>query len=120
MIEVIAEIGVNHNGSLERAAQLAQAAKTIGCKVVKTQLWNTERVYPRERWDEIKRLELSREEISQLKAYCDSQDLELIVTPDEIEDAIFLKEIGVKRIKTSSQDVTNIPFLLAIGELGLP
>lgn len=120
MIEIIAEMGVNHNGSRDTAFALVDAAIGAGCMIVKTQLWNTERVYPRERWDEMKRLELSQMDIAHLKHYCDMHGVELIVTPDEIEDAQFLKEIGVKRIKTSSQDITNIPFLRGVAALGLP
>lgn len=120
MIEVCAEIGVNHQGSIETACKLVDAAIGAGADTVKTQLWNTERVYPRERWAEMKKLELSRYDIMQLKQYCDIKGIELIVTPDEIEDAQYLKQIGVKRIKTSSQDITNLLFLKAVESLGLP
>src|SRR6185369_5683014 len=121
MIEIIAEIGVNHNGSFNTACVLVESAIEAGCTAVKTQLWDTERVYPRERWDEMKKLELSRVEIAKLKGYCDHRGIEFICTPDEIEDAIFLAdEVGVKRIKISSQDITNIPFLKEVARLNLP
>src|SRR5882672_10804728 len=120
MIEVIAEIGVNHNGDFFTACKLVDAAIEAGATAVKTQLWNTERVYPRERWDEMKRLELSRNDIQTLQAFCRGRGIELIVTPDELDDATFLRDIGVKRIKTSSQDVTNLRFLTGVGMLGLP
>jgi N,N'-diacetyllegionaminate synthase len=120
MIEIIGEMGVCHNGSLDIAKQLADAAKTAGCDMVKTQLWNTESVYPPDKWEEMKAVELSRDDIAKLKEYCDSIGIEFLCTPDEIEDAKFLKDIGVKRIKTSSQDITNIPFLKAVAGLGLP
>jgi sialic acid synthase SpsE len=120
MIEVIGEIGVNHNGSLQTARKLADAAKEVGCDVVKTQLWNTERVYPKGRWAEMKALELDRDKIFALKEHCDSIGIEFLCTPDEIEDAMFLVGIGVKRIKTSSQDITNLPFLRGIAMVKLP
>jgi N,N'-diacetyllegionaminate synthase len=120
MIEVIGEIGVNHNGSLQTACKLANAAKEAGCDVVKTQLWNTERVYPKGRWAEMKALELDRDKIFALKEHCDSIGIEFLCTPDEIEDAQFLRDIGVKRIKTSSQDITNLPFLREVARMGLP
>lgn len=119
-LEIIAEIGVNHNGRVQQAMMLAECAKHAGCTAVKTQLWNTERVYPRDRWDQMKRLELSRDSIKILSAFCAGIGIEFICTPDEIEDAIFLKDLGIKRMKTSSQDVTNLKFLRQIGELGLP
>jgi N,N'-diacetyllegionaminate synthase len=119
-IEVIGEAGINHNGDLQTAFKLADAAKESGCDCFKTQLFNTERVYPRERWAEMKMLELDRDDIVTLKNHCDNIGIEFMATPDEIDDAKFLKEIGVKRIKTSSQDITDIPFLIAIAKLDLP
>ncbi len=119
--EVIGEIGVCHNGDFATACALVDAAMDAGCTAVKTQLFDPDRVYAG--WPEhalMKKLALSRQQIVDLKGYCDRRGTELIVTPDEIEDAVFLKSIGVKRIKTSSQDVTNLPFLRAIGALGLP
>ena len=120
MIEVIAEIGVNHNGSVDIACKLIDAAKDAGCDAAKFQLFDTERVYPRERWDEMKRLELSRADMLSLKGHSDNVGIEFLCTPDEIEDAQFLKSIGVRRIKTSSQDITNVPFFLQFADLGLP
>lgn len=120
MIEIVAEAGINHNGSIETAFKLVDAAKIAGCDVFKTQLFDTERVYPPERWPEMKMLELERDEIVRLKDYTELSGLEFLCTPDEIEDAEFLKSIGVKRIKTSSQDVTNIKFLQQVSDLGIP
>ena len=120
-IEVIGELGINHNGYFVTACDLVDAALEAGCTAVKTQLFDADRVYAG--WPEhemMKKLALSREQIYNLKIYCDRRGTELIVTPDEIEDAVFLKSIGVQRIKTSSQDVTNLPFLRAVGALGLP
>ncbi len=120
-IEIIGEIGVNHNGDFATACQLVDAAIDAGCAAVKTQLFDADRVYAG--WPEhamMKKLALSRQQIVDLKGYCDRRGTELIVTPDEIEDARFLKSIGVKRIKTSSQDVTNLPFLRAVAALNLP
>lgn len=120
MIEVIGEIGVNHNGDFFTACKLVDAAIEAGCTSVKTQLWDTERVYPRERWDEMKKLELSRKDIIGLKGFCRGRGIELIVTPDDTIDAQFIAEIGFKRIKTSSMSVTNLPLLKYIGTLGMP
>ena len=104
-IEIIAEIGVNHNGLLGNAMKLVDAAKAAGCDTAKFQLWSTERVYPRERWDEMKRLELSRNQIEHLKDYCDASKIEFLCTPQmKSRMRYFSKSIGVKRIKTSSQD----------------
>lgn len=120
MIEIIAEIGVNHNGDFNTACNLVDAAIDAGCNAIKTQLWNSARVYEGGKIAEMMRLELSRKQIRDLHSYCIDNGIELIVTPDEIDDAIFLKEVGVKRIKTSSQDVTNLKFLRSVAELGVP
>lgn len=120
VIEIIAEIGVNHDGSFTRAIELIDAAKDCGCDTVKFQLWSTERVYPRERWSEMKALEFTRAAIAELKLYCDRIGIGFLCTPDELDDAVFLKSIGCARIKTSSQDVTNTAFLRGVAALGLP
>ena len=120
MIEIIAEGGINHQGDFNTACRLVEAAIDAGCTAFKTQIFDSERVYQGEKIAEMKKLELGRRGIRDLKAYCDGRGIELIVTPDEIQDARFLKEIGLKRIKTSSQDVTNLLFLGRIDDLGLP
>jgi sialic acid synthase SpsE len=120
-IEIIGEIGVNHNGNFVTACRLVDAAMDAGCTAVKTQLFDADRVYAG--WPEhemMRKLQFGGQQMYDLKQYCDQRSVELIVTPDEIEDAVFLKSIGVKRIKTSSQDVTNLPFLRAVCSLGLP
>lgn len=119
---IVAEIGVNHDGYVSVAMQLATAAKAAGADAVKTQVWTTEEVYARTdpRFDTIKRLELTRDQIGVLKEHCDNIGIEFFATPDDIGWAHFLKGLGVKRMKTSSQDVTNLPFLREIGALGLP
>lgn len=119
-IEVIAEIGVNHGGDFATACKLVDVAKAVGADTVKTQVWNTERVYPRERWDEMKALELSRENIAMLKAYCESVRINFLCTPDDMEDALFLKELGVERIKIGSSNLTNVALLAEVGRWGLP
>ncbi len=119
---IIAELGVNHDGYAEKAIDLVRAAKQAGADAVKTQVWTTEEVYARSdpRFDTIKRLELNRDQVRAIKVACDAIGIEFFATPDDMEWARFLKEIGVKRMKTSSQDVTNLPFLREIGALGLP
>lgn len=119
---IIAEIGVNHDGYAERAIELARAAKSAGADAVKTQVWTTEEVYRRDdpRFDTIKALELTREQVGDIKSFCDDIGIEFFATPDDIGWAHFMKGLGVKRMKTSSQDVTNLPFLREIGRLGMP
>lgn len=134
---IIAEAGVNHNGKLETALQLVDAAVAAGCSAVKFQTWITEKVYSRDKsikpeyqtrttsateseFDTIKKLELSFEDFRHIKAYCDERGILFFSTPDEVDSADFLATLGVELIKTASQDVTNAPFLKHVARLGLP
>jgi N,N'-diacetyllegionaminate synthase len=119
-IEIIAEIGVNHEGKLDQAFALITTAKQCGCHTAKFQLWNTEEVYPRERWDEMKALELSRDDIEQCRDFCLETGIRFLCTPDTINDAWFLKEIGVERIKIGSSNITNQNMLQHVALFGLP
>ena len=134
---IIAEAGVNHNGNLDTAFQLVDAAIKAGCDAVKFQTWITERVYSRDKsikpeyqarttsateseFDTIKKLELSFEDFGRIKSYCDQQGILFFSTPDEADSADFLVDLGVGLMKTASQDVTNTPFLRHVARLGLP
>lgn len=111
MVEIIAEIGVNHNGDEGAARELIEAARDAGCDTVKFQLWDSERVYPRERWYEMQRLELSRTAIARLYAYTLNRSLRFLCTPDDVEDMRFLWDLGLRRIKIGSSNATNVPLL---------
>jgi N,N'-diacetyllegionaminate synthase len=101
---IIAEAGVNHNGRVELAMQLIDAAVSAGCDAVKFQTWITEKVYSRERsikpeyqsrttcaqeseFDTIKKLELSHEDFARLKSHCEQKGILFFSTPDEVESA---------------------------------
>ena len=134
---IIAEAGVNHNGNIDTAFQLVDAAVKAGCDAVKFQTWVTEKVYSRDKsikpeyqvrttdaaeseFDTIKKLELSYEDFKHIKSYCDQKGILFFSTPDEDDSADFLARLGVGLMKTASQDVTNIPFLRHIARLGMP
>jgi N,N'-diacetyllegionaminate synthase len=134
---IIAEAGVNHNGDFDTALRLVDAAVEAGCDAVKFQTWITEKVYSRERsvkpeyqkrttcedeseYDTIKQLELSYKDFARIKNYCDKKGILFFSTPDEEESADFLAHLGVGLMKTASQDVTNMPFLRYVAQLGMP
>jgi N,N'-diacetyllegionaminate synthase len=134
---IIAEAGVNHNGNLETAYKLVDAAVAAGCNAVKFQTWITEKVYSQEKsikpeyqmrttkvsdseFDTIKKLELTYEDFWSIKDYCDKKGIIFFSTPDEVDSADFLSKLGMDLIKTASQDVTNTPFLKYIARLGMP
>ena len=134
---IIGEAGVNHNGKLETAFQLVDAAIEAGCDAVKFQTWITEKVYSPSKsrkpayqlsttsaaeseFTTIKKLELSFADFERLHAYCRDKGVTFFSTPDEIESADFLARLGVRLMKTASQDVTNLPLLHHVSRLGMP
>lgn len=125
---IIGEVGVNHNGDIDTAKKLIDVAKLAGCDAVKFQTWITEHVYCKalsikpeyqlkttdkteSEFDTIKKLELSFEDFTELKVYCDQIGILFLSTPDESMSVDFLCDSGVSLLKVGSQDVTNIPFL---------
>lgn len=133
---IIAEAGVNHNGSLELALKLCDAAKGAGADVVKFQTWKTENLITKtvaqaeyqitntakkeSQFDMLKRLELSYDDFRVIKAYCDRIDITFASTADEFESLDFLVDLGIPFIKVGSGDIGNVPFLRYMGSKGLP
>lgn len=130
---VIAEAGVNHNGSLQLARQLIDAAADAGVDAVKFQTWKTELIVTRSakqaayqventgieesQFEMLKKLELTYDNFRELKAYCDQKNITFMSTPDEIESAEFLSDLQ-DVFKIGSGELTNLPYLRYIGQLG--
>lgn len=135
-VYIIAEIGVNHNGSVELAKKLIFAAKECGANAVKFQTYSTEKLvipnapkvqYQRSttspgesHFDMLKKLELSREDHHALFEYCRKLDIEFISTPYDIFSAKFLLELGVKCFKTASIDIVDLPLHEFLAKYRLP
>ena len=133
---IIAEAGVNHNGDVELALKLCDAAKQAGADVVKFQTWKTEKLithnvaqasYQRDntginesQYDMLKRLELSQEDFVTIKKYCDKIGIVFASTADESESLDFLVSIGIPFIKIGSGEIGNISYLRYIGAKKLP
>jgi N,N'-diacetyllegionaminate synthase len=129
---IIAEAGVNHDGSLEKAKKLVEAAKTAGAHAVKFQTWKTESVVTttalkaeyqvantgelETQFEMLKKLELKYSDFIELKKYCDELKIIFISTPDEIESARFLESLQ-EVYKIGSGEITNLPFLRYVGSL---
>lgn len=129
---IIAEAGVNHNGDINLAKKLIDAASDAGVDAVKFQTWKTELLVTKEanqaeyqtentgikesQFDMLKRLELSYSEFRELKQYCDNKNILFISTPDEFESADFLCELQ-DIFKIGSGELTNIPYLRHIGKM---
>ena len=131
-VYIIAEAGVNHNGDINLAYKLCDAAKEAGADAVKFQTWKTEKIVTKKalladyqeanitnkkasQYEMLKQLELSYGEFRNLKEYCDNIGIQFLSTPDTEEDTDFLLKIGMPLLKIGSGDVTNIPFLRIVG-----
>lgn len=121
---IIAEAGVNHNGSLDLAKKLCVAAMEAGANSIKFQTFTTEdlatkktpKVDYQKKFDRnathfemLKKLELSFDHQILLKNFCDDIGLEFFSTPYGIREANFLNQIGVKTFKVASADIVDIP-----------
>jgi N-acetylneuraminate synthase/N,N'-diacetyllegionaminate synthase len=133
---VIAEAGVNHNGKLETALRLCDAAKEAGADVIKFQTWITEAIITKtveqakyqekntkvkeSQFDMLKKLELSFEDYKKIKLYCDQIGIAFASTADDPASLNFLIDLGIPFIKIGSGDVSNIPYLRYIGSKNRP
>ncbi|NMB96957.1 MAG: N-acetylneuraminate synthase [Clostridiaceae bacterium] len=133
---IIAEAGVNHNGQIDLAFKLIDAAAKAGADYVKFQTWKSESViskhtpkaeYQKETTDANesmlemeKKLELPFESFFILKEYCYRKGIGFMSTPFDIESAVFLISIGVDIIKIPSGEITNLPLLEVISESTCP
>ena len=133
---VIAEAGVNHNGDIELAYRLCEAAKEAGADMVKFQTWKTENIITHNvmqagyqikntkrvesQFDMLKRLELCYGEFEKIKKYCDEIGIQFISTADDDERLEFIVSLGVLCLKISSGDMGNIEYLRRVGKTNLP
>lgn len=128
---IIAEAGVNHNGSLETAKQLAAAAKECGADIVKFQTARLDSLvskYARmaeyqkkntgeeeSQKDMLRRLLLSFEDFLELADYCKKIGIKFLSTPFDIESIRFLNDMQ-DIWKVPSGEITNYPYLMEIGK----
>jgi len=133
---IIAEAGVNHNGDMELAKQLVDAAVDAGADVVKFQTFSAERVathnapkadYQSKKTDDsesqfsmLKRLELSSAMHEDLIVYCRSKKIDFFSTGFDIESLNYLASLGAERFKIPSGEITNLPYLRHVGAFGKP
>ncbi|MDC1208360.1 N-acetylneuraminate synthase [Litorivicinus sp.] len=133
---IIAEAGVNHNGDLDLAKRLVEAAADAGADLVKFQTFSAERLatqnapkaeYQMRTTDEgqsqfgmLRELELSAQMHEILIACCHSRNIGFFSTGFDIESLGYLASLGAERFKIPSGEVTNMPYLRYIGALGKP
>ena len=133
---VIAEVGVNHNGSLALAKQMIEVAAESGADAVKFQTFKAENLVTRSaqragyqlknqpdselsQYDMLKRLELSQDDFAVLKDHCVNYSIDFLSTPFDESAASFLANL-VHAFKIASGDLVTLPFLRHVGSLKKP
>lgn len=134
-IYIIAEAGVNHNGNLDTAFSLVDAAKAAGADCVKFQTFKAEdiaSVYAEKagyqkagsmgssQLEMLQNLELTFSEFEKLKAYCGRRDIDFLSTPFDLKSIDFLNTLGLPFWKIPSGEVTNFPYLTAVAKTRKP
>lgn len=130
-VYIIAEAGVNHNGSFQVACRMVDEAAKAGADAVKFQTFRAELVaskfaekaeYQKEctgeeesQLDMIKKLELSYVQYVELAAYCKERDIVFLSTPFDLESIDFLQTLDMPFWKIPSGEITNLPYLTKIG-----
>lgn len=133
---IVAEAGVNHNGSVDVAHRLIDEAVQAKVDAIKFQSFITEELVTPEaikanyqaettgtfgsQYDMLKPLELSAEQQAELKAHCEAMGLLFLCTPYENTSVDSLDRIGVAAYKIASTDTTNVPFLRHVASKGRP
>lgn len=130
-VYIIAEAGVNHNGKLDLALKLCDAAKEAGVDAIKFQTWKTENIVTKtaelasyqennisdkkkSQFQMLKELELSYSDFEKINAYCHKIGIQFLSTASEKESLEFILGLGVPFIKLGSGDINNIPHLRMI------
>lgn len=130
---IIAEAGVNHNGSIELAKQLIDVAANAGADAVKFQTFKAEKLVSKNaqkadyqkqttdgeesQYEMIKKLELDVDAHHQLMAYCQQRNIMFLSTPFDHDSIELLNHLGLEKFKVPSGEITNLPYLRAIGAL---
>ena len=133
---IIAEAGVNHNGSLELAKKLVDEAKKAGADYVKFQTSTPEKVISvyaeqaeyqktntgtqESQLDMVRKIMLSLEEFRPLKEYCDKVGIKFMSTPFDLDAIDLLASFGMDYMKVPSGEITNLPYLRKIAKLNMP
>lgn len=131
---LIAEAGVNHDGDVDAALEMIDAAAQAGADAVKFQTFTAEELttakvgqaeYQREsgrmtQQEMLKRLELPRDAYPRLWERCQERRILFLSTPFDIDSARFLVDMGMPGIKVSSGELTNLPFLAELASMRLP
>ena len=133
---IIAEAGVNHNGSLETAMRLVDAAAEAGADIVKFQTFKAEAIVSKDaemaeyqkanigrtegQYEMLKRLELSPSDHEVLMERCKEKNILFFSTAFDVEGVRYLNKLGLPFMKVPSGELTNLPYLREINRCGKP
>ena len=131
---VVGEIGINHNGDVDIAKRLIDAAKTAGCDAVKFQKRTPEICVPRDQWDVTRetpwgvmtyidyrhRIEFGREDYEEIDAYCKQEGIIWFASPWDIPSVDFLAQFSPPCYKVASASLTDDKLLARIRQEGVP
>jgi N,N'-diacetyllegionaminate synthase len=133
---IIAEAGVNHNGSLDLAKKMVDSAKEAGADCIKFQTFIAENLVTKDadkaeyqlretnstesQLEMLRRLELSFDEFIELHEYCKLNNIEFLSTAFDSESMAFLGQLGMGKWKVPSGEITNLPYLIKIAEYKKP
>ena len=136
MVLIIAEAGVNHNGSIKVAKELVDAAKSCNADIIKFQFFkaddlvvpNTEKANYQKKQDKsshkqidmLRKLELSYEEQKELKIYCDRKNIEFLTSGFDLNSLNAIRKLNLRRYKIPSGEITNLPYLRFVGKQEKP
>ena len=132
---IIAEAGVNHNGSMEIAKQLVDAAVEAGVDIIKFQTFKAEKLVSKtakqaeyqkknigdgndSQYEMLKKLELSEKDHEELMAYCKEKGIRFWSTAFDFESMDYLHSLGLGLWKIPSGEITNYPFIRKIASYG--
>jgi len=129
---IIAEAGVNHNGKLELAYKLIDAAKEAGADAVKFQTFTADNSVTKSakkagyqnkttdkketQYEMIKKLELNEQQHKKLISYCKNKNIQFLSSPFDFASIELLNKLGINTYKIPSGEIVNLPYLRKIGE----
>lgn len=123
--EIIAEIGINHNGDMNIAKELIKFAKGAGADVAKFQVYNPRATLKKTEfnamdWEIIEKTELKPPQIEMLMEYCKEVGIGFLASAFDLERLKWLEQMGVKRHKIASRSVFDRKYVEAVQDTGKP
>ena len=133
---IIAEAGVNHNGSVDTAKKLIEAASEAESDLIKFQTFKTESIITKKaekadyqkdfteksesQFEMLKKLELDRTAHEELIQYCKIKNIQFLSTAFDHDSIDLLAELNIPFYKIPSGEITNLPYLRHVGCMGKP